>query len=63
LDTSNYDSFHGGGGGFSHVYVIMHIYFVKIPKMGQNKIKYLEKIDISALTLCCSYNYHKLTSN
>jgi hypothetical protein len=26
LDISNYDNFHGGGG-FSHVYVIMHKYF------------------------------------
>jgi hypothetical protein len=39
LDTSNYDSFHGGGGGFSHLYVIMHKYFVKIPKISQRKIK------------------------
>jgi hypothetical protein len=30
LDNSNYDNFHGGGGGgFSHLYVIMHKYFVK----------------------------------
>ncbi len=32
LDNSNYDSFHGGGG-FSHVYVNTHKYFVKKPKM------------------------------
>jgi len=31
LDNSNYDSFHGGGG-FSHVYVIMHKYFVESQK-------------------------------
>jgi len=29
LDNPNYDNFHGGGGGFSHPYVIMHKYFVK----------------------------------
>jgi isopentenyl phosphate kinase len=28
LDNSNYDILHGGGG-FSHVYVIMHKYFSK----------------------------------
>jgi hypothetical protein len=28
FDNSNYDSFHGDGG-FSHVYVIMHKYFVR----------------------------------
>ncbi len=32
IDNSNYDSF-PSGGGFSHVYVIMHKYFVKKPKM------------------------------
>ncbi len=25
--------FYGGGGGFSHLYVIMHKYFIKKPKM------------------------------
>jgi len=32
LDNLNYNNFHGGGD-FSHVYVIMHKYFVKNPKM------------------------------
>jgi hypothetical protein len=34
LDNSNYDSF-DGGGGFSHVYVNMHEYFVKKQKKMQ----------------------------
>jgi hypothetical protein len=32
LDDLDYDNLHGGGG-FSHVYVIMHKYFGKTPKM------------------------------
>jgi len=32
LYNSNYDNFHGGGG-FSHLYVIMQKYFVEKPKM------------------------------
>jgi len=32
LDNSNYNNFHGGDS-FSHVYVIIHKYFVKNPKM------------------------------
>ncbi len=33
LNNSNYDNFHGGGGGFSHLNVIMHKYFVKESEM------------------------------
>jgi hypothetical protein len=36
LDNLNFDHFHGGGG-FSHLYVIMHKYFVKKPYMQKNK--------------------------
>jgi len=37
LDNSNYDNFHGGGG-FSHLYVIMHKYFVqKLEMQRMNK--------------------------
>ncbi len=39
MDNSNYHSFHGGGGGFSHVYVIMHKYFVEKPKMQKMSTK------------------------
>ncbi len=35
MDIPNYDNFHGGGG-FSHVYVIMHKYFVNKPKNAKN---------------------------
>ncbi len=31
--------------------------------MGQTKIKYTQKIDVSTLTLHLSYNYHKVASN
>jgi len=31
--------------------------------MDQSKIKYIEKVDISTLTLCCSYNYHKVSES
>jgi hypothetical protein len=31
--------------------------------LGQSKIKYIEKVDVSTLTLRCSYNYHKVGSN
>jgi hypothetical protein len=31
--------------------------------MGQSKIKYTKKVDVSTLTLRLSYNYHKVASN
>jgi hypothetical protein len=31
--------------------------------MGQSKIKYTQKVDISTLTMHLSYNYHKVASN
>jgi len=31
--------------------------------VGQSKIKYTKNVDISTLTLCLSYDYHKIASN
>jgi hypothetical protein len=41
--------------------LVLVYYYVLL--LGQNKIQYIEKVNIYTLTLCYAYNYHKIASN
>jgi hypothetical protein len=57
MDNSNYDNFHGGGD-FSHVYIIMHKYFGKNPKMKKKYISFLIQLNMFCMKTSYTFCQH-----
>ncbi len=57
MDISNYDNFHGGGG-FSHVYVIMHKYSETKNVENEYIVFYIQLNMFPCMKISCTFYWH-----